>query len=135
MSCVFSCQTPPNHWLHITRSTPGTDSICGRRRIGKEVVNDTRACVMSRVAPTKSAPAEKSTLTDCSSPKSRNAVTIDRSVRTVRVFLRQRLAITKLVRVMAGSGGRRGLLEELALLEVERSARELGGLRVVRDHH
>src|SRR5688500_18593201 len=134
MSCVFSCQTPPNHWLHITRSTPGTDSIWGSRRIGSDCVNDTRACVTSRVAPTKSAPAENNTFTACSSPNSRNAVTIESSVRTVRVLFRQRLATTKPVRVMARSGGGR-LLEELALLEVQRAARELRGLRVVGHHH
>ena len=134
MSCVFSCHTPPNHWLHMTRSTPGTDSICGNRRIGSDVVNDTRACVTSRVAPTNSAPAENSTLTACSRPNSRKAMTIDRSVNTVRVFLRPRFAITNPVRVMARSG-RGGLFEQLSLLEVQRAARELGGLRVVRHHH
>src|SRR5688500_7073795 len=134
MSCVFSCQTPPNHWLHITRSTPGTDSICGSRRIGSDCVNDTRACVTSRVAPTKSAPAENSTFTACSKPNNRNAVTIESRVRTVRVFFRQRLAMTNPVRVTAGSGSGR-LLEELALLEVQDAARELRGFRVVRHHH
>ena len=63
MSCVFSWYTPPNHCCHITCSTPGTDSICGSRRIGSDCVNDTRAWVTSRVAPTKSAPAENSTFT------------------------------------------------------------------------
>src|SRR5688572_10674849 len=134
-SCVFSCHTPPNHWLHITRSTPGTASICGSRRNGKEVVNETRAWETRRVAPTKSAPAVNRTLTACSSPNSRNAVTIDSRVRTVRVFLRQRLAITKPVRVMAGSGDRRRLLEQLALFQVQGAAREFRGLRVVRHHH
>src|SRR5688572_30577063 len=134
MSCVFSCQTPPNHWLHITRSTPGTDSICGRSRIGSDGGNATRACVTGRVAPTKSAPAENSTFTACSRPNSRNAVTIDSSVRTVRDFFRHRLAMTNPVRVMAASGGGR-LFEQLALLEVQRAARELRGFRVVRHHH
>src|SRR5262245_41858800 len=131
MSCVFSCQTPPNHWLHITLSTPGTDSICGRRRSGNDCVNDTRACVTSRVAPTKAAPAENSTLTAWSRPKSRKAITIDSSVSTVRVFLRPRFASTNPVRVIAASGR---LLEELALLEVQGPPGELGCLGIVRHH-
>src|SRR5262245_18722988 len=129
MSCVFSCHTPPNHWLHITRATPGTDSICGNRRIGSDCVNETRAWVTRRVAPTKSAPAENSRLTGWSRPKSRKDITIDSSVSTVRVFLRPRFASTNPVRVIAVSGG---LLEELALLEVQGPPGELGGLGVVR---
>src|SRR6185295_871591 len=134
MSCVFSCQTAPNHCCHMTLSTPGTDSICGSRRIGSDCVKDTRAWVTSRVAPTKSAPAEKSTLTACSRPKSRNAVTIESSVRTRRVFLRPRFASTNPVRVMVDSGRCRRLLEQLAFLEMQCPAGELGRLRVVRDH-
>src|SRR5262245_17350989 len=132
MSCLFSCQTPPSHCFRITLSRPGTDSICGRRRSGSDCVNDTRACVTSRVAPTKSAPAENSTLTACRRPNSRKAITIDSSVSTVRVFLRPRFAITNPVRVIAASGR---LLEKLALLQVQRPVRELGGLWVVRHHH
>src|SRR6185436_7585117 len=131
MSWVFSCQTPPNHWLHITLSTPGTDSICGRRRSGSDCVNDTRAWVTRRVAPTKAAPAENRTLTAWRRPNSRKAITIDRSVSTVRVFLRPRFASTNPARVIVASGR---LLEELPLLEVQRAIRELRRLGVVRDH-
>src|SRR2546421_988379 len=88
---------------------------------------------MSRVAPMKSAPALKMELSDCSSPKSRNAMITDRMVRMVRVFLRNRFATTKPVLVMRTSG--RQLLEQLPLLQVQRAPRELGSLRIVRDHH
>src|SRR5215472_5576012 len=94
---------------------------------GSAVVNDTRAWTNSRVAPTKSAPELKMVLTDCSSPNSRNAMITDNRVRIVRVRLRNRLAITKPLRVMAslrrGASGR--LLEQLALFQVQRAAREL----------
>src|SRR5215469_8481616 len=105
---------------------------------GSGWVNDTRACTNSRVAPTKSAPALKMVLTDCSRPKSRNAMITDSSVRIVRVRLRNRLATTKPALVMASprddrSGGLR-LLEQLPLLQVQRAACELRGLRIVRDH-
>src|SRR5215469_2983605 len=105
---------------------------------GSGWVNDTRACTNSRVAPTKSAPALKMVLTDCSRPKSRNAMITDSRVRIVRVRLRNRLAMTKPLLVMASprddrSGGLR-LLEQLALLEVQRAAGELRGLGIMGDH-
>src|SRR6516225_6430228 len=105
--------------------------------IGNGEVKDTRAWVNSRVAPTKSAPALKMVLTDCSRPNSRNAMITDSRVRMVRVRLRNRLAITKPLLVMASprqsSGGLR-LLEQLPLLQVQRAARELRGLGIVGDH-
>ncbi len=95
--------------------------------IGNGWVNDTRAWVMRRVAPTKSAPALKMEFTDCSSPNSRNAMMTDSRVRMVRVRLRNRLAMTKPRLVMASPrsalSGR--LLEQLALLQVQRAPREL----------
>ena len=86
---------------------------------GSGCVKETRACVTTRVAPMKSAPALKIELTDCSKPNSRNAMITDSSVRIVRVRLRNRLATTNPVLVMSAyrpQASGRGLLEELALL-------------------
>ncbi len=101
ISGVFSCQTPPNHCWYATRATPGMASSFGTMLIGNGWVKDTRACTIRRVAPTKSAPALKIVFTDCSSPNSRNAMITDSSVRIVRVRLRNRLAMTKPLLVMA----------------------------------
>src|ERR1700732_917349 len=101
---------------------------------GSSVANDTLAWVITRVAPMKSAPAFKRELSDCSSPKSRNAMITDRTVRMVRVFLRNRFATTKPVLVMARTSGRY-LLEELALFQVQGMPGKLSGLRIVSDHH
>src|SRR5215472_16993210 len=112
-------------------------SSFGSMLSGSGVVNDTRAWTNRRVAPTKSAPELKMVLTDCSRPNSRNAMITDSSVRIVRTRLRKRLAMTKPVRVIAGSSlwasGR--LFEQLALLEVQRAARELRRLGVVGHDH
>src|SRR4029077_1504300 len=103
---------------------------------GRGWVKETRAWVMSRVAPTKFAPALKIELIDCSRPNSRNAMTTDSSVRMVRVRLRNRFAMTKPLLVISASRcaplGR--LLEQLPLLQVQRAAGEFGRLRVVRHH-
>src|SRR5215472_3352375 len=109
-------------------------SSFGSMLSGSGVVNDTRAWTNRRVAPTKSAPELKMVLTDCSRPNSRNAMITDSSVRMVRTRLRNRFATTKPVRVMAGPRSSR-LLEQLALLEVQRAARELRGFRIVGDDH
>ena len=61
----------------------------------------------------------------------------DSSVRMVRVRLRNRLAMTKPLWVMAvrpAACPQGRLLEQLALLQVQRAAGELRGLRVVGDH-
>src|SRR5438552_13601900 len=100
---------------------------------GSAWVNETRAWVIRRVAPTKSAPALKIELRDCSSPNNRNAMITDRMVRMVRVFLRNRLATTKPVRVMTAlSGG--GLLQQLAFLEMQDPSGELCSLGIVGHH-
>src|ERR1700753_4033125 len=103
--------------------------------MGGACVNAPRAWVISRVAPTKSAPASKSVLSDCNSPNNRNAMITDRMVSMVRVFLRNRLAMTNPVRVMSVAPSGRGLFQQLPLLQVQRPAREFRGLGVVRDHH
>src|SRR5207237_9373424 len=103
---------------------------------GSGEVNDTRACSMRRVAPTKSAPALKMWITDCSRPNSRNAMITDSRVRMVRVRLRNRLAMTKPLRVMASARAASGrLLQQLALLQMQGAPRELGGLGIVGDDH
>src|SRR6266705_813531 len=140
MSGVFSCHTPPNHCEYPTRATPGTASSFGSMLIGSGEVKDTRAWTMRRVAPTKSAPALKMVFTDCSSPNSRNAVITDSSVRIVRVLLRNRLAMTKPLLVMASpwcavASGRARLLEQLPFFQVQDAPGELRRLRVVRDDH
>src|SRR5215469_3707454 len=160
ISGVFSCQTPPNQVWYATRVTPGTASSFGSMLIGSGEVNDTRACTNSRVAPTKSAPALKMVFTDCNRPNSRNAMITDNKVSIVRVRLRNRLAMTKPALVMKPpaaqpakpprfAGGNaadvrqnrflrfcplRRLLEQLPLLQVQRAARELRGLRIVSHH-
>src|SRR5690606_12627148 len=132
--CGLSWYTPPNHCWYITRCTPGMASISGTMRIGSDWVNDTRDCVTRRVAPTKSAPALNTRLSDCSSPNSTKAITTDSRVSQVRVFLWNRFAITKPVLVMAVSSVGRGVFRQQALVQVHRVAGELGGLRVVGDH-
>src|SRR5437763_16784106 len=103
---------------------------------GSGLVNDTRACTIRRVAPTKSAPALKMVFTDCSRPNSRNAMITDSKVRMVRVRLRNRLAMTKPLRVMASPARPLSrLLEELALLQMQGAPREPGGLGIVGDDH
>src|SRR5256885_5842353 len=103
---------------------------------GSGLVNDTRACTIRRVAPTKSAPALKMVFTDCSRPNSRNAMITDSKVRMVRVRLRNRLAMTKPPRVMASPARLLSrLLEELALLQMQGAPREPGGLGIVGDDH
>src|SRR5437764_89088 len=103
---------------------------------GSGLVNDTRACTIRRVAPTKSAPALKMVFTDCSRPNSRNAMITDSKVRMVRVRLRNRLAMTKPLRVMASPARPLSrLLEELALLQMQGAPREPGGLGLVVDDH
>src|SRR5271170_6734177 len=103
---------------------------------GKAWVKDTRACVIRRVAPTKSAPALNMEFTDCNRPNSTNAMITDSNVRMVRVRLRNRFAMTKPLLVMdcparASSGG---LLEQLPLFQVQRTAREACRLGVVGHH-
>ena len=98
---VFCCHTPPNHCWYATRATPGMASNFGTMLSGNGLVKDTRACTIRRVAPTKSAPALKMVFTDCSRPNSRNAMITDSRVRMVRVRLRNRLAMTKPLLVMA----------------------------------
>src|SRR5688572_28351973 len=93
-----------------------------------------RDCVMRRVAPMKSAPALNMRFTACSSPNSTNAVTTDSSVSVKRVFFRSRLRNTNPVLVMASASGRGELIDQLALVEVQRTVRVVGRLRVVRDH-
>src|SRR5437773_3960328 len=101
---------------------------------GSGEVNDTRACTIRRVAPTKSAPALKMWFTDCSRPNSRNAMITDSKVRMVRVRRRNRLAMTKPLRVMASPRAASGrLLQQLALLQMQGAARVLGGLGIVGD--
>src|SRR5712671_2973063 len=101
---------------------------------GSGLVNDTRACTIRRVAPTKSAPALKMVFTDCSRPNSRNAMITDSRVRMVRVRLRNRLAMTKPLLVMASPPRLLSrLLEQLALLQMQGAPRELGGLGIVGD--
>src|SRR5436309_3436706 len=107
---------------------------------GKGWVNDTRACVIRRVAPRKFAPALKIEFSDCNNPNNRNAMITDRTVRMVRVFLRNRLATTKPVLVMFVCSGRvrrlrRTLLEQLALLQVLGTAGEFRCFRIVRHHY
>src|SRR5207248_612212 len=72
---------------------------------------------------------------------SRNAMITDRMVRIVRVFLRNRLAMTNPVLVMtvplaiargAPSGG--GLLEQLPLFQMQYASGKLRGLRIVGHH-
>src|SRR2546421_10635881 len=111
-------------------------SSFGTMLSGRGLVNDTRACTIRRVAPTKSAPALKMVFTDCSRPNSRNAMITDSRVRMVRVRLRNRLAMTKPLRVMASPRAASGrLLQQLALLQMQGAARELGGLGIVGDDH
>src|ERR1700730_12938604 len=71
---VFSCQTPPNHCEYATRATPGTDSSLGTMLRGNACVKETRAWVISRVAPIKSAPELKIELSDCNNPNNKNAM-------------------------------------------------------------
>src|SRR5258708_34712119 len=107
-------------------------SSFGTMLIGNGLVNDTRACTIRRVAPTKSAPALKMVFTDCSRPNSRNAMITDSRVRMVRVRLRNRLAMTKPLLVMASPPRLLSrLLEQLALLQMQGAPRELGGLGLV----
>src|SRR2546430_8925374 len=111
-------------------------SSFGTMLSGRGLVNDTRACTIRRVAPTKSAPALKMVFTDCSRPNSRNAMITDSKVRMVRVRLRNRLAMTKPLRVMASARAASGrLLQQLALLQMQGAPRELGGLGIVGDDH
>src|SRR5690606_13748450 len=95
---------------------------------------DTRDWVTSRVAPTKSAPALNTRLSDCSSPNSTKAITTDSSVSDVRVFLWNRLARTNPVLVMALSSVGQVCFRKQALVQVHRVGGELGGLGVVGDH-
>src|SRR4029077_2920733 len=126
----------PNHCWYATRATPGMASSFGTMLRGSGLVNDTRACTIRRVAPTKSAPALKMVFTDCSKPNSRNAMITDSRVRMVRVRLRNRLAMNKTLLVMASPPRPLGrLLEQLALLQVQGAPREPGGLGIVGDDH
>src|SRR5437763_7162323 len=109
-------------------------SSFGTMLSGRGLVKDTRACTIRRVAPTKSAPALKMVFTDCSRPNSRNAMITDSKVRMVRVRLRNRLAMTKPLLVMASAASGR-LLQQLALLQMQGAPRELGGLGIVGDDH
>jgi len=60
----------------------------------------------------------------------------DSKVRMVRVRLRNRLAMTKPLLVMASPPRPLSrLLEQLALLQMQRAPRELGGLGIVGDDH
>src|ERR1700731_1338795 len=102
---------------------------------GSAVVNDTLAWVTRRVAPMKSAPELKMELSDCSKPKSRNAMITDRMVRLVRVYFGNRFATNNPVLVIVEDLSGRDLLEELALFQVQDAPGKLGRLRIVRDHH
>src|SRR3546814_18007389 len=85
-----SWYTPPKNCECETLCTPGTDSICGNSRIGNGWVKLTRAWVIKRLAPRKSAPPENSEFTACNNPSNRNAALNDRPVNSVRVFLRHK---------------------------------------------
>src|SRR5262249_53586502 len=78
------------------------------------------------------------TRTESSMPKSRKAVTTERSVNSVRVLLRNSAAQIRcryfMVVASVSGGGGADLLRERAFVEMQRVPRVLGGLRIVSYH-
>ena len=79
---------PPNHAAYEAFFTPGVACICGSRLYGSICVIDSRDATIRRFAPLTAPPELNATRTESSMPNSRNAVTTDNSVNSVRVLLR-----------------------------------------------
>src|SRR4051794_8013977 len=93
-----------------------------------------------RLAPVTLPPELKATRTESSMPNSRNAVTTDSSVSNVRVLLRSSAARIRCMYFMcvaprSPASGRLRLLDERALVEVQRVRGVFGSLGIVRHHH
>src|SRR3954466_14344957 len=97
-------------------------------------MNETRCRVMRRFASAMFTPAVSATLSALSKANRTNATSTDKSVSDVRSFFRFRLLQTSEKNFMRASIlRRRG--EELAFVQVKRSLRARGRVRIVRHHH
>src|SRR5207342_3261528 len=132
---------PPNHAAYDDFFTPGIARICGSSEYGSICVSDRRDEAIMRLAPVTLPPELKATRTESSMPNRKKAVITENSVRNVRVLLRNSAAQIRwkyfIASSRAGSGvvGVHGLLDQVALVEMQGVRGVLGGLGIVRDHH
>src|SRR6478672_5118423 len=132
---------PPNHAANVDCFTPGMVRICASRLCGSICVSDRREEVTMRLAPDTSPPELKATRTESSMPNRKKAVITENSVRNVRVLLRNSAAQIRWKyfiassRAASGVVGVHGLLDQVALVEMQGVRGVLGGLGIVRDHH
>src|SRR6185437_441738 len=83
---------PARSAMPVTAATPGTAAMRAASAIGMGAPNDTRFMTTSRAVLMRLTACLMPTLTPCSAPNRRKAVTIDRNVRTVRALRRRRAA-------------------------------------------
>src|SRR4249919_3427312 len=126
---------PPNQAAYVAFFTPGVASICCSRLYGSICVIDRREATTSRFAPATLPPELNATRTESSIPNSRNAATTDNNVSDVRVLLRNNAAQTRWKYFIASlPSGVLQLFDQVALVQVQRVRRVLGGLRIVGHH-